>query len=324
MRGLIGFWLLLTLLVGAGAGLLQYLGPPAALPARIAAATPIRPASLIPAAPDPTLREPQADNPTAFLPRIGPDGRRPMNVYAAPPGFPGGKIPPGSKVVALLISGLGMSQSESETAINALPAAVSLAFSPYAANPQPLIDAARAAGHEFLVSIPLEPAGFPLVDEGAQALLTGSTPGANFIRLEWALSRYDGYVGATSALDGMQGATFLRTDNQYADLQDQLNQRGLLFVEGRAGVAAPARVPGRSADAVIDAPPDAASIDAKLASLLAQAETHGSALGLAGPLRPVTLARLKIWIAALPSHGVKLVPVSALVTQTNAATESAP
>jgi len=160
----------------------------------------------------------------------------------------------------------------------------------------------------------MEPANFPLADEGSHALLTANEPAANVTNLEWTLSRLQGYVGATSALDGMRGEAFAHDDGLYASLQDQLNQRGLLFIDARPGSTAPARVPGRGVDLVIDDPPDGASIDAKLAALLTQAQTRSSALGLAGPLRPVTLAHLKAWIALLPSHGIVLVPVSALAS----------
>ena len=230
-----------------------------------------------------------------------------MSYYAAP-----ARIPPGAKTVALLIDGMGLSQSESLTAIAQLPAAVSFAFSPYSADLQPLVDAARAAGHEYLISIPLEPANYPLADEGSHALLTGNQPGVNFINLEWSLSRIAGYVGATSALDGMRGENYARADDLFTSLQDQLNQRGLLFIDARPGSGPPQGVPGRGVDLVIDDPPDASSIDTKLAAMTTQALARGSALGLAGPLRPVTLAHLKAWIALLPKHGITLVPVSAL------------
>jgi polysaccharide deacetylase 2 family uncharacterized protein YibQ len=311
LRLLLTFWAVLLLLLAATAGVLQYLGPPKALvAATLPLAAPAVPAATGPAAPDPALHEARAEDPTSFLPRVAPDGRRAMTIYAAP-----AHIPPGAKTVAILVAGMGLSQSTSMTAINQLPAAVSFAFSPYSADPAPLLDAARAKGHEYLLSLPLEPAGAPLSDEGAHALQTGSEPGANFINLEWALSRIDGYVGVTSALDGMKGEAYLRSGDLYASLQDQISQRGLLFIDARPGAAAPARAVGRSADLVIDDPDDPASIDAKLAALLALAQRTGSALGVAGPLRPQTLAHLAAWIAALPTHGVTLVPVSAEVAQ---------
>ena len=300
MRGLAVFWAILLCSLVIGAGVLQYLGPPVAA---------VHDTDRIgPRAFDQALAEQDPDQPTAMLPRIARDGRRPMIYYAAPPPAPSGSVR-----IAILVDGIGLSQSDSRRAMEQLPPAVSLAFSPYAADPVPLEDEARRLGHEYLVSIPLEPDNAPLNDEGVHALLTSATQARNAANLRWALSRITGYVGATSALDGLDGAAFQRSPDQFALLQDQINQRGLLFIDARPGAAPPSRVAGRSVDVLIDAPDDAASIDAKLAALLATARAHGSALGLAGPLRPVSLQHLSAWLAQLPSQQVKLVPVSALV-----------
>ena len=56
---------------------------------------------------------------------------------------------------------------------------------------------------------------------------------------------------------------------------------------------------------------------AKLATLERLAREHGSALGLAGPLRPVTIERLAAWARDVEARGYELVPVSALVVEPN-------
>jgi len=131
LRGLLAFWALLLLVLGAGAGVLQYLGAPVVRRvAVVSVVVPVVAAPSGPAAPDAALAEARAGDPTAFLPKIASDGRRAMSYYAAP-----AKIPAGAKIVALLIDGMGLSQSVSVTAIQQLPAAVSFAFSPYSADP---------------------------------------------------------------------------------------------------------------------------------------------------------------------------------------------
>src|SRR5580658_763545 len=99
------FWLGILAFLGAGAGTLQYLGPPGAgIPARLARApgndsgtVPVVIASqrLAPpvvtgrdtpgpvADPDPALLEPLSEGAKQNLPRIARDGRTPMQVYAA-------------------------------------------------------------------------------------------------------------------------------------------------------------------------------------------------------------------------------------------------
>ena len=109
----------------------------------------------------------------------------------------------------------------------------------------------------MLISIPMEPHGFPLSDAGSHSLLTGATPAQNATNLEWALSRTQGYVGAVGALDGMRGERFAEQTASLKAMLDELGSRGLLYVDPRPGRAAvvEADVPMRGVDLVIDDPP---------------------------------------------------------------------
>ena len=128
-----------------------------------------------------------------------------MQVYAA--GFDGSSRRPR---VGLRLAGAGLNQADSEAAIRLLPGGVTLAVSPYAQNPAKVLAAARAAEHEYLLSIPMEPQGFPLNDPGNQALMTSLSPEQNRSRLEWMLSRIAGYIGAVGAEGSMRGERFAR------------------------------------------------------------------------------------------------------------------
>jgi polysaccharide deacetylase 2 family uncharacterized protein YibQ len=277
--------------------------PPAA--ASGTAGGPSRPGAIPP--PDPGLLEPSSIYPGMMLPRKAADGRRPMAVFAR--GFDAADHRPR---IALLIDGIGLSFTDSMAAVTSLPGPVSFAVSPYTVQPAPLLDAIRSAGHEFLVSIPMEPEGYPLNDEGLHELLSGAEPAQNAQNLEWALSRLQGYVGATGALDGLRGERYAAIAETLASLEDDLAVRGLLYIDPRPGAPPPANVAGRGVDMVVDDPPLRAAIEAKLASLEQFARDHGSALGLAGPPRPVTLERLVAWANGLGARGLDLVPVSAL------------
>ena len=291
---------------------------PVAAPANVAAAPPrpaaiAAPGAIVPvAAPIRALQEASTELEGATLPRIGADGRMPMQVYAA--AFDAADPRPR---VAVLLAGIGMAEIDSEDAVHATPAAISLAISPYAPRPARLLDVARQTGHETLVSIPMEPLGYPLNDAGNHSLLTGLPPAQNHERLLWALSRIDGYVGATAALSNLRGERFAAGE-QMTQVLEELAKRGLLYVDPRpvpARPGAPTAVrPGlRVADVLIDDPPVRSEIEAKLSRLEQLARDRGTALGVVGLPGPATVERLAAWAATLSSRGLVLVPVSALV-----------
>ena len=334
-RGLGMFWAAVLVLLTAGGITLQMLGPPAQAPARPAAAVaqapqvqtakPAVPAQPPPAQaantprpgrdtpgpitdPDPALLEPQSEQGGNPLPQIAADGRMPMQVYAA--GFDRTTRRPR---VGLVLAGVGLNQADSDVAVRMLPRGITLAISPYADNLAKLLAAARAAEHEYLLSLPMEPQGFPLNDPGPQAMMTNLPPEQNRQRLEWAMTRIAGYVGVTDALGAMRGERFAAQPDQMKQVLSELARRGLLYVDARPGTAPPPFVWGTTIDMVIDEPATAAEIDDRLGQLTKLARDKGSALGLATTVRPVTVRRIAVWANGLAADGLALAPVSALV-----------
>jgi uncharacterized protein len=333
-RRLGAFWLVVAFLLAAGGIILQMLGPPAQQrppPVADAGLTP-RQQVAQPPAPPPTPRQtdsakpvprPGRDNPGPIndpdpallegmignqLPRIAMDRRMPMQLYAA--GFDQSSRRPR---VGLVLAGMGLNQADSAAAIRALPRGITLAFSPYAAHPEKLLAAARLAEHEYLLSLPMEPQGFPLNDPGPQAMMANLPPEQNRQRLEWALSRMPGYVGATGALGTTRGERFAALPDQMKPVLTELAQRGLLYVDPRPGAAPLPIVWGAAIDIVIDDPATAVEIDTRLAQLTRLALDKGSSLGLATAVRPVTVDRIVAWAGRLAGDGLALTPVSALV-----------
>ena len=68
-----------------------------------------------------------------------------------------------------------------------MPGAITLAFSSHARDLQQWIDLARAAGHEVMLDLPMEPVNYPAIDPGPQALLTTLPSAENVARLKWHL-----------------------------------------------------------------------------------------------------------------------------------------
>jgi polysaccharide deacetylase 2 family uncharacterized protein YibQ len=213
--------------------------------------------------------------------------------------------------VAMLLVGLGQSNAESLAASAALPGAISFGFSPYSLNPDPLLADAREHGHEYFVTLPMESQGYPLNDSGPHALLTGAEVSVNDRNLEWVLSRMQGEVGLTGASDGLRGERFASATALFDRVLAQLVTRGLMYVDARPGAAV--RPDDAAVSIVVDDPPDRASIDAKLLLLEQRARDGEKVLGLAGPVRPVTVERIAAWARGLSGRGITLVPVSALV-----------
>ena len=316
------FWLVVAVVAGGGAVTLEHLGAPLPHSTSATASTPAEhtaaggPAPGTPprsnwngriADPDPALQEPAPDFAPATLPKIAADGRMPMQVYARP----ADRNDPRPKI-AVLLSGFGLAEAESRAAV-ALPGPIDLAVSVYARQIDPLLEAARAAGHELLDSVPMESQGFPLNDAGYASLMVGAQPAANGRNLERALSHVAGAAGATGASDGFRGERFAANPDAFALVPAELSKRGLLYVDPRPGAPPPPGVAGRSVDLVIDDPPARAEVEAKLSNLERLARANGSALGLAGPLRTTTIERIASWAQDLAGRGIVLVPVSALV-----------
>jgi polysaccharide deacetylase 2 family uncharacterized protein YibQ len=256
---------------------------------------------------DPALLESSA---YGSLPRVGTDGRRPLDVYAR-----GADAAPGAARVALVVAGLGVGREITNLAIQSLPATVSLAFSPYGDDVADLVEKARASGHEVLLQAPMEPFGYPANDTGPQTLLTALPASANLERLRWALGRAKGYVGVAP----LGGGKFLDADASVQPVFTELARRGLLFasasIDGadRLGdAAARAGLAHTKSGAAVDGGGDAASIDAALADLERSAKQGEVALGFANAT-PLTLKRIEIWREGLAKRGVALVPASAAI-----------
>jgi polysaccharide deacetylase 2 family uncharacterized protein YibQ len=340
-RPLLNFWIFVLALLGGSGALLQYLGPPdhglAAKRPHAAVITPPpapaavpEPAAII-AEPDPSLQEPAVELPDRMLPRIGDSGRAPAQAYAA--AFDTSDKHPR---IALVIDGLGLDRAMSQQVLRTLPRAIDIAFSAYA--PPPVLDSlareARHQGRECLVSIPMEPSGFPVIEEGDKALLTGNSPAQNRLSLDWVLSNVQGCVGATSASDGMQGERFAESMQSFTDLLSTLDHRGLLYLDARPGAPRPDVAPGRTlpldVDVVVDRaaspeePAGADTIDRNLATLERLAAEHGSAIGLAGPPQPVLLERLLVWANGLAARRLTLSPLSAIPPPRALAQEATP
>ncbi len=247
------------------------------------------------------------------LPRVGADGTRPLDAYAQPLGRATGAAPK----IAIVVTGLGLSQTATQAALDKLPPEVSLAFAPTGASLERWSVRARAEGHETLMQIPLEPYDFPDNDPGPQTIIAGQDAKQNLDRLQFSLARITGYVGVMNYM-GARATSDLAT---MRPVLSEIAKRGLMYLDDGTSsrsivkdIAATARLPFDSAELVLDAVPSPAEIDARLSRLETMARTTGMAVGVASTL-PISVQRLSDWAKSLEARGLVLVPISYAVSK---------
>jgi polysaccharide deacetylase 2 family uncharacterized protein YibQ len=257
----------------------------------------------------PDLSEETADGP---IPRISAAGLTPFSIYARPARD---AVASGRPMIAVVVTGLGINEQGSLDAIDQLPDEVTLAFAPYGKTLTTTVAAARSAGHEVLLEVPLEPFDYPQNDPGPQTLLTGEPPRANLDKLFWLMARFGGYAGIINNM----GARFTASAADFSPMMEELGARGLGYLDDGSSnrslapqLAQGNKVPFSRADLVIDANPSRASILAALASLEAKALENGHAIGIVSAL-PISVSAVTEWSRELEAKGILLVPASALM-----------
>ncbi|WP_454616035.1 divergent polysaccharide deacetylase family protein [Bradyrhizobium cenepequi] len=237
------------------------------------------------------------------------DGLKPFTVYAADADrAKAAKVP----VIAIVVGGLGVGAAKTTDAIMKLPPAVTLAFTPYGADPTKLAERARAQRHEILLQVPMEPFDYPDNDPGPQTLLTSLNAEQNLDRLYWHFSRFQGYAGIANFM----GARFVATDPVMQPIMREAAKRGLSYFDDgttprsvAAPLAAGQALPFAKADFTIDAVPTSAEIDRVLVKLETLAKERGIAVGAASAL-PVSIERIAAWTKTLETRGILLVPLT--------------
>lgn len=239
---------------------------------------------------------------------LPPAGEPPWQHYAIP--FDNEKAGPR---IAVVMAGLGLSAAATEAAIKQLPPTVTLSFSPYARLLNQWIALARVNGHEVMLDLPMEPVTDD--DPGPHALMTVLDRAQNLKRLEWLLKRGNSYVGVA----GMMGSRFAASQEHMEPILENLNERGLLFLDNRAteestasALAQNLGLPHVVSDRTLDAAQASRlAINARLSEIERLARENGAAVAMAQPY-PVTIERLRDWAVDIESRGFVLTPITAL------------
>ncbi|MEF2550524.1 divergent polysaccharide deacetylase family protein [Aurantimonas sp. A2-1-M11] len=255
--------------------------------------------------PDDALIEDSAYGP---LPVRGTDGRRPFDVYA---GAWSGK--PGTRI-AIVVGGLGISQTGTMNAIGTLPAGVTFGFSPAGNSLDRWMQEARRTGHELVLQVPLEPVGYPQADPGENTLTVADAAAGDFAALHASLSAITNYVGVMNYM----GGRFTGDPEAMEQLIAELGRRGLMYLDDASSLRSVAtdtaqlqNVPSAVSDLVIDRTQNPVDIRGQLDTLERIARAEGAAIGVASAF-DVSVASIAEWIGEARGRGVEIVPLSAL------------
>jgi polysaccharide deacetylase 2 family uncharacterized protein YibQ len=264
---------------------------------------------IVPGATASGLLEPSAFGP---LPRIAPDGRRPREVYARR----AAAVPEGVPRVVIVVGGMGLSQTGTQRAIEALPEDVTLAFAPYGSSLQRWVDKARAEGHEALLQVPLEPEGYPEENPGEHTLTTGGAGSAAQDDLAWVLGRMTSYAGVMNYM----GGRFLSDEDALVPFLGEIGARGLFYLDDGSSpeslsdlVGTALSVPVVTADLILDQVRSPEAIERELMALEAIARAKGLAVGVASAF-PNSVEQIARWAQQAGRRGVVIVPASAALT----------
>ncbi|KKB07653.1 divergent polysaccharide deacetylase family protein [Devosia chinhatensis] len=275
-----------------------------------AAASSDTPASASPLR-DGVLADLSEETANGTIPRMSSTGLTPFVAYRRP----ASTVSESTPRVALVFTGLGINEQGSLDAIGTLPDDVTLAFAPYGRSLETTVAAARLAGHEVMLELPMEPFDYPQNDPGPHTILTGESPRANLDKLFWLMARFGGYFGVINNM----GARFTASGTDMAPVMEEIGARGLGYMDDggsnrsvAAQFAGTNNVPFARANLMVDVNPARASILAALASLEAQAMESGSAIGIVSAL-PISVQTVSDWARELDAKGIALVPASALM-----------
>jgi polysaccharide deacetylase 2 family uncharacterized protein YibQ len=233
------------------------------------------------------------------------------NAVAAP-------LPDGRPMIAMVIDDLGLRRANT-AALIALPGPLTLAFLPYADALEPQTRAARAAGHELLVHVPMEATGHEW--PGPNALLSALSPTEMLSRLRAQLRSFPDFVGVNNHM----GSLLTADHAEMALVMAELRARELLFLDSRTTAKSVATteaqrlgVPHAERDVFLDNELGLDYVRRQLVQTEQLARRQGYAVAIGHP-HDVTIEALRGWLPSLEERGFALVPISAVVARESCA-----
>lgn len=216
-------------------------------------------------------------------------------------------------MIAVVIDDMGIDRRRSDRVV-ALEGPLTLSYLTYARELRAQALEARIRGHELMLHVPMEPSN-QAIDPGPNVLLTDLPHTDLRTRLDWALGRFEGFVG----INNHMGSKFTADPTGMTVVMEALRDRGLLFLDSRttgatqgAVTALRAGVPFVERNVFLDNVNDVAAVNDRLADLEDVAARHGFAVGIGHP-RDATIEALSEWVWGMSERGFVLVPLTTIV-----------
>jgi uncharacterized protein len=255
--------------------------------------------------PDPAVTE---STPDGDLPVIGASGERAFDIYARP--WSGAR---GTRI-AILVGGLGLSQTGTQYALEKLPEEVTVAFAANGNSLKRWMQEARRNGREIMLQVPFEPFDYPRTDPGRGTLTVAAGPEANLASLHEAMGEITNYTGITNFM----GGRFLADPDALEPVMRDIATRGIMFLDdGTSAQSLTDRfsrtfgIPFAASDIILDGKQERGYILEKLDDLERIARRNGQAIGVASAFE-VSVDAIAAWTNEAKARGIEFVGVAAV------------
>lgn len=218
-------------------------------------------------------------------------------------------------VVAVVIDDMGISPKRTADIIS-LKAPLTSSFLTYARKLPEQVAAARSAGHEIMIHVPMQAKSNK--DAAPDVLTTKMPPEEIRQRLEAMLSKFDGVKG----INNHMGSLFTEDSERLGAVMEVLKEHELFFLDSKTS----ARSVGREAagkhgvvyahrHVFLDNENNVDYINGQLRLTERIARKNGYAVAIGHP-KSGTFQALAAWLPELEKKGIKLVPMSKIVEVT--------
>ena len=224
--------------------------------------------------------------------------------------------------IAIVIDDLGNNRARFRS-VAALPSGLTLSFLTYALAIDELAEEARAAGHEVMLHVPMEPQGG---SPDVPGLLSSGLPVAELDRrIERALSRSPLAAG----INNHMGSRFTEDREKMRRVLSVVRSKGLFFLDSKTSpnsaglsVARELGVPSIARDVFLDHEIDGRAIRRQLKLLEQVAQERGYAVAIGHP-HAATIDALREWLPTLPGKRLTITPLSDIIASQQAVTRIA-